>query len=93
MQDPVEPGSGTTHKCQSILECELWSGPLREGHYGQRSCVPQQQVEHMAAPTSLAETFNKTLANGGPSTHGTPWTKALGPLQRGKADVHREVGR
>lgn len=25
----------------------------------------------MAAPTSLAETFNKSLANGEPSTHGT----------------------
>ena len=26
MQDPVEPGSGTTHSCQSILECELLVG-------------------------------------------------------------------
>jgi hypothetical protein len=25
----------------------------------------------MAAPTNLAEAFNKTLANGEPSTHGT----------------------
>ena len=33
-------------------------------------CAPHQQVEHMAAPTSLAETFKSTLANGEPSTHG-----------------------
>jgi hypothetical protein len=25
---------------------------IRGGHYGQRSCEPHQQAEHMAAPTS-----------------------------------------
>jgi hypothetical protein len=29
----------------------------------------------MAAPTNLAEAFNKTLANGEPSTHGTKQMK------------------
>ena len=26
MQDPVEPGGGTPHKCQSIVECDLMVG-------------------------------------------------------------------
>src|SRR5215469_7583223 len=26
--------------------------PIRGGHYGQRSCEPRKQAEHMAAPTS-----------------------------------------
>jgi transposase len=26
---------------------------IRGGHYGQRSCEPHQQAEHMAAPTRL----------------------------------------
>jgi len=28
--------------------------PIRGGHYGQRSCEPHQQAEHMAAPTNAA---------------------------------------
>jgi hypothetical protein len=32
--------------------------------------APHQQAGHMAAPTSLAPSFQKTLANGEPSTHG-----------------------
>jgi len=27
---------------------------IRGGHYGQRPCVPREQAEHMAAPTSNA---------------------------------------
>jgi hypothetical protein len=27
---------------------------IRGGHYGQRSCVPRKQAEHMAAPTNAA---------------------------------------
>ena len=27
---------------------------IRAGHYGQRSCEPHQQAEHMAAPTNAA---------------------------------------
>jgi len=41
---------------------------IRGGHYGQRSCEPHQQAEHMAAPTSLR--VKKVLANSEPSTHG-----------------------
>jgi hypothetical protein len=28
---------------------------IRGGHYGQRSCVPRKQAEHMAAPTNAAK--------------------------------------
>src|SRR5258708_6344784 len=41
---------------------------IRGGHYGQRSCEPRQQAEHMAAPTNAAKR-EKTLANSdGPAT-------------------------
>jgi len=33
---------------------------IRGGHYGQRPCVPREQAEHMAAPTSL-QTWRKAL--------------------------------
>jgi hypothetical protein len=42
---------------------------IRGGHYGQRSCEPHQQAEHMAAPTNAA-LVKKALANSEPSTHG-----------------------
>ena len=45
-------------------------------HYGQRSCEPQKQAEHMGAPTNTAYA-KKVLANSEPSTHG------------GEADVPR----
>jgi hypothetical protein len=40
---------------------------IRGGHYGQRSCEPHQQAEHMAAPTNAAF-VKKVLANSEPST-------------------------
>jgi hypothetical protein len=43
---------------------------IRRGHYGQRSCEPHKEAEHMAAPTNAAN-VKKVLANGKPSTHGT----------------------
>ena len=43
---------------------------IRGGHYGQRSCKPHLQAEHMAAPTNAANA-KKVLANSEPSTHGT----------------------
>jgi hypothetical protein len=43
---------------------------IRGGHYGQRSCEPHLQAEHMAAPTNAAN-VKKALANSEPSTHGT----------------------
>ena len=42
---------------------------IRGGHYGQRSCEPQKQAEHMGAPTNPAYA-KKVLANSEPSTHG-----------------------
>ena len=38
---------------------------IRGEHYGQRSCEPHQQAEHMAAPTNAA-LVKKVLANSGP---------------------------
>ena len=35
---------------------------IRGGHYGQRSCEPRKQAEHMAAPTKPAY-VKKALAN------------------------------
>jgi hypothetical protein len=43
---------------------------IRGGHYGQRSCEPHKQAEHMAAPTKVCD-VKKVLANSEPSTHGT----------------------
>jgi hypothetical protein len=40
---------------------------IREGHYGQRPCVPHSKAEHMAAPTNAANVM-KALANSAPST-------------------------
>ena len=44
---------------------------IRGGHYGQRSCEPHQQAEHMAAPTNAAF-VKKVLANSEPSTWSAP---------------------
>src|SRR6516225_9154152 len=64
---------------------------IRGGHYGQRSCEPRKQAEHMAAPTKAAN-VQIFLANSEPSTHGTKRTSrhvqsmsAFG----GKADMTR----
>jgi ribosomal protein S5 len=35
--------------------------PIREKHYGQRSCAPHKQAGHMTAPTNAAETSKKVL--------------------------------
>jgi hypothetical protein len=48
---------------------------IRGGHYGQRSCEPRQQAEHMAAPTNPCY-VKILLANSEPSTHGTSETSA-----------------
>jgi hypothetical protein len=52
---------------------------IRGGHYGQRSCEPRLQAEHMAAPTNPAY-VKKVLANSEPSTHGTKRTSIRRPL-------------
>ena len=45
---------------------------IRGGHYGQRSWVPHEQAEHMAATTNAAG-VKKTLANPEPMV----WTPPL----------------
>ena len=63
---------------------------IRGGHYGQRSCEPHQQAEHMAAPTNAAF-VKKVLANSEPSTHGTKQTSNCHPAMSafgGKADIN-----
>jgi hypothetical protein len=62
---------------------------IRGEHYGQRSCEPHKQAEHMAAPTSDAH-VKILLANSEPSTHGTKRTwRDAGPMSAldGKADM------
>jgi hypothetical protein len=62
---------------------------IREGHYGQRSCEPRKQAEHMAAPTNSAK-VKISLANSEPSTHGTKRTWRLRSAMSafgGKADI------
>jgi hypothetical protein len=61
---------------------------IRGGHYGQRSCEPHLQAEHMAAPTNPA--YEKALANSEPSTHGTFrkfYTVSLTSAFEAKADM------
>ena len=78
MQQPVDTGRRENPLAPERLERVLLVGTrLRGRHYGQRSCVPHQQVEHMAAPTSSAE-HQIDLANGEPSTHGASKTGATG---------------
>ena len=67
---------------------------IRGGHYGQRSCKPHLQAEHMAAPTNAANA-KKVLANSEPSTHGTKQT--CGGLDRmsaskGKVNIAKPIG-
>ena len=53
---PVDPAIRTTHMGHSIYECVFFDRDLiRGGHYGQRSCEPRKQAEHMAAPTNAAK--------------------------------------
>jgi hypothetical protein len=78
MQQPVETGRQENPHSPERFERVLSVGTyLRGRHYGQRSCVPHQQVEHTAAPTSQRR-FKKSLANGGPSTHGEMRSDLLG---------------
>ena len=49
---------------------------IRGGHYGQRSCEPHQQAEHMTAPTDAALVTN-VLANSEPMV----WTPPVQPVE------------
>jgi len=56
MRQPVETGRQENPQIAGRFERVFSVGTyLRGRHYGQRSCVPHQQVEHTAAPTSKAE--------------------------------------
>ena len=71
MRQPVETGRQENPSSPERFERVLSVGTrLRGRHYGQRPCVPHQQVEHTAAPTKPRRASQKTLANGEPSTHG-----------------------
>jgi hypothetical protein len=64
---------------------------IRGGHYGQRSCEPHLQAEHMAAPTNPAN-VKKALADPEPSTHGTNAKCRLRPEMSavwGRPDIPR----
>jgi hypothetical protein len=56
---------------------------IRGGHYGQRSCEPHLQAEHMVC-TDQSAYVKKALASPEPSTHGTKLT--CHPVQRMSAD-------
>ena len=49
---------------------------IRGGHYGQRSCEPHQQAEHMAAPTNAALVTKSPCQLGAVHT----WPKADIPI-------------
>lgn len=62
MRQPVETGRRENLYAPERLERVLLVRThLRGRHYGQRSCEPHQQVEHMAAPTRLSRTSNQSL--------------------------------
>ena len=62
------------HSRMRVIDRDL----IRGGHYGQRSCEPRKQAEHMAA-TDPGCYVKILLANSEPSTHGTKRTSA-GPV-------------
>lgn len=69
MQKPVDTGRQENPTSPRRFERELLIGThLRGRHYGQRSLVPHQQVEHMAAPTRFVR-LQFALAKGEPPTH------------------------
>lgn len=71
MRQPVETGRRENPLAPERLERVLLVGTrLRGRHYGQRSCVPHQQVEHMGRTDQAQQNVRSTLANGEPSTHG-----------------------
>jgi hypothetical protein len=54
MQSPVDPAIRTTHNVPSHHRMRAFDQDLiRAGHYGQRSCEPRKQAEHMAATDQL----------------------------------------
>ena len=66
---------------------------IRGGHYGQRSCEPHQQAEHMAAPTNAAF-VKKVLANSEPSTHDPKrtWHRLAAETTIARVDLSTDSG-
>src|SRR5258708_34497489 len=55
---------------------------IRGGHYGQRSCEPHLQAEHMAAPTNAAKREESSCQLGAVHTwHETDMPKYLGDVR------------
>src|SRR5258705_11396134 len=55
---------------------------IRGGHYGQRSCEPHLQAEHMAAPTNAANREESSCQLGAAHTwHETDMPKSLGDVR------------
>lgn len=78
MRQPVETGGRENPISPMRFERVFSVGThLRGRHYGQRSFVPHQQVEHMAAPTSFVR-LQFALAKGEPSTQGDDRPRLLG---------------
>jgi len=59
---------------------------IRGRHYGQRPCVPREQAEHMAAPTSLRTCRKALLTRSRPhmAQSGHPEMSAICPLSGAK---------
>jgi hypothetical protein len=71
-----------SHRRMRVVDRDL----IRGGHYGQRSCEPHLQAEHMAAPTNAAY-VKKVLAKwelfAGTNTRLVPTIQRLEPSRRG----------
>ena len=65
---------------------------IRGGHYGQRSCEPRSEAEHMAAPTNAA-LLQKVLANPEPSTHAPSRTSGEVRVESAKGGIDGVIGR
>ena len=92
MQKPVDTGRQENPASPMRLERDFLIGThLRGRHYGQRSFVPHQQVEHMAAPTSFVR-LQFALAKGGPSTQGDHPRGSQGQDDYGRSGSSRPHG-
>ncbi len=83
---PVGPTIGTTHLCHGASRARVVDrDPIRGEHYGQRPCeVSHQKTGRMAVPTSGVKKDQNSLANRGPSTHGTKPKPAIWLVLRRK---------
>jgi hypothetical protein len=85
---PKQSSSGGKPKLGSISKQGDRYLVIRGGHYGQRSCEPRKQAEHMAAPTNSAN-VKISLANSEPSTYGTCLVAYLVPTRGTVSTAYR----